>query len=322
MSAYNKFLIEEYKARINKVFDYIEMNLSKQFTLEELAEVANFSKYHFHRIFYSLTRETPSHFINRIRIERIADALILNPKKSITEIAYDFGFSDPAVFARSFKACFNCSASEWRRRKQNANSNICKEESIFNQTFNNLSKEENNGSIYFSSVSNNKIWSNTMVQCKNVEVKDLPTLTVAYVRYIGPYKGDAGLFEKLFNKLFTWAGPRNLLSQPDLKTIVVYHDNLEITDEDKLRTSVCITVPEDTKVDGEIGKMQINAGKFALARFELGVNDFAQAWDWVYSSWLPASGYQPDDGPCFELYPEESKNGKFIVDICVPVRPL
>ena len=34
-------------------------------------------------------------------------------------------------------------------------------------------------------------------------------------------------------------------------------------------------------------------------------------------------GYQPDDGPCFEVYPEEPKEGEKIkVDICVPVKPM
>lgn len=49
----------EYRFRINKAQDYIERNLEKQISLEELAEVANFSKFHFNRIFKSLVGETP-----------------------------------------------------------------------------------------------------------------------------------------------------------------------------------------------------------------------------------------------------------------------
>ena len=77
-----------------------------------------------------------------------------------------------------------------------------------------------------------------------------------------------------------------------------------------------------TKVEGEVGKMEIEAAKYVIARFELSAQDFQQAWDWVYGQWFPASGYQPDDKPCFEMYPEEPKDGKFIVDICVPVKPM
>jgi AraC family transcriptional regulator len=92
-----------------------------------------------------------------------------------------------------------------------------------------------------------------------------------------------------------------------------------------LRTSVCITVPEDTGVGGEIGKMTIPAGKYALARFELTSSDYQEAWDWVYGTWLPQSGFVPDDRLCFELYPPESithPESKISVDICVPVKPL
>lgn len=40
---------------------------------------------------------------------------------------------------------------------------------------------------------------------------------------------------------------------------------------------------------------------------------------------LPESGYQPDDGPCYERYhnnPEEHPEHKHIIDICVPVKPM
>ena len=43
-----------------------------------------------------------------------------------------------------------------------------------------------------------------------VEVKDMPELHVAYVRHIGPYKGNSQVFENLFGKLMKWAGPRDL----------------------------------------------------------------------------------------------------------------
>jgi DNA gyrase inhibitor GyrI len=61
----------------------------------------------------------------------------------------------------------------------------------------------------------------------------------------------------------------DLLRFPETKTIIIYHDNPDITDETKLRVSVSISVPPDTAVDGEIGKMVLPAGKYALARFEL-----------------------------------------------------
>ena len=160
---------------------------------------------------------------------------------------------------------------------------------------------------------------------QTVEIKDLPEMTVAYVRHIGPYAGDAKLFEGLYNKLFKWAGPRSLLNFPETKNLIIYHDNPEITEKNKLRVSVCVTVPKDTQVDGEIGKLVIPAGKYALARFELTDKEFGEAWNWVYGEWLPQSGYEPDDRPCFEMYlndPKDHPEHKCVVDICAPIRPM
>jgi hypothetical protein len=68
-------------------------------------------------------------------------------------------------------------------------------------------------------VSGTQIWRCTMTSKSEVKitVKEMP---IAYVRHIGPYKGDAALFEGLFAKLCGWASPRGLIQvipgTPDL----------------------------------------------------------------------------------------------------------
>jgi AraC family transcriptional regulator len=158
---------------------------------------------------------------------------------------------------------------------------------------------------------------------KSMEVKELPKMTVAYIRHTGPYQGNNQLFGKLIGELCTWAGPRGLLQQNDMGIIVIYHDDPKVTEQDKLRMSVSIKVAPDTNVDGKVGKMEVPEGTYAVGRFEVGETEFGQAWEWLYGTWLPQSGYQPDDGPCFEVYPEQTKpSEKFKVDLCVPVKPL
>jgi len=307
-------LEKEYQSRINRTFDYIETNLEKQFTLKELASVANFSKFHFHRIFQGMVGETPFQFILRLRLEKAATSLIYNPKLTISEIAYSCGFSDISIFSRNFRNHFQVSASQWRATKSK-NSNLSQNDS-------NRLHNDDKPSIYFCRNTNTLKWRTAMKLNKSVEVTMLPEMTLAYIRHIGPYKGDGKLFEKLWGRICTWAGPKGLLQLSDIKFLVIYHDDPNVTAEDKLRMSVCITVPPATKVNDEIGKMKIEAGNYVVARFELKENEFTEAWEWVYGQWFPASGYQPDDKPCFEIYPEEPKDGKFVVDICVPVKLL
>lgn len=318
--------MKEYTSRINKVVDYIETHLDKSFTLDELSRVANFSKYHFHRIFYSLMGETLFQFIQRIRLERAATALVLYPDKSVTEIALECGFSSSSAFARSFKDCFKMPASAWRKEKQLSDSNPDQTNSNRDQHLSNLEKDSLSSSMYIEYTKNSQTWRISMKDKEQtVGIKELPEQTVAYVRHIGPYQGDADLFGRLTDKLFKWAGPRDLLKFPETQYLIIYHDSPEITEESKLRTSVCITIPEDTEVAGEVGKMKVAGGKYALARFELAPPEYADAWKWVYGTWLPKSGFVPADGPPFELYHDVGEcqsKGKCTVDICVPLKPL
>lgn len=315
------YLQSEYISRINKTLDYIDSNLNKPLTLGELASVANFSKFHFNRIFHSIAGETPFQFIMRVRMEKAATLILLNKRESLSEIANKCGFSDIAIFSRNFRSHFGISASQYRSSKS-YNSNISQTDSNISQPDSNTNQAEERPTPYFCRELNSIKWRTTMKLNKSVEVKELPKMTLAYIRHIGPYKGDDKLFERIWNRLFTWAGPRGLIGGKDFKSLVIYHDDPNVTIEDKLRMSVCITVPPETKVDGEIGKMELEAAKYVIARFELTAQDFQQAWDWLYGQWFPASGYQPDEKPCFEMYPEEPKDGKFVVDICVPVKPL
>ena len=271
--------------------------------------------------------ETINRFIQRIRLERAAAQLVFNPKKSITEIAFDCGFSGSATFARAFKENFKMSAREYRDQQNSPESKIRKTNSKEDQTISKIGKDFDVSSFYIDGNTKTQKWRIKMKDKDQiqVEVKEMPELHVAYVRHIGPYAGKSEVFENLFNKLMNWAGPRNLLRFPETQVLCVYHDDPNITDESKLRTSACITVPEDTPVEGEIGKMSVPAGKYALARFELTSKEFQEAYDLVYGGWLPESGFQPDDGPCYELYqndPKQHPEGKYVVDICIPVKPL
>ena len=267
---------EEYIARINRVVDYIESHLGEKLSLEQLAKVANFSPFHFHRVFGAMVGETLNQFVARLRAEKAAMQLAANPKKSITEIALDCGFSSSATFARAFKDRFSMTASEWRELKSPNHRKIGK--TVRNGGKPNSKTGEATGDpfAYVGGSNSRQQWRDEMNEPLpvDVEVKDLPELNVAYVRHIGPYAGQVGVFEDLFGRLMQWAGPRGLVGGPDTEILSVYHDDPEVTDEDKLRVDACITVPEGTPVDGEVGQMKVPGGKFAVAHFELNPDQY------------------------------------------------
>lgn len=310
----------EYVSRINRVLDYIERHLDQPLTVEGLAKVAFFSPFHFHRVFKALTGESLYQFILRLRLEKAATQLVQLPHKSVTEVALDCGFGSSASFARAFRAGFAMSASEWRE----GGSKNCK-------TLRKEGKEPGGEAGYGaftagagSAGANEGSTPMPIKEPQSVRVEDLPPMTVAYVRHTGPYAGDAELFGRLFGQLCKWAGPRGLLG-PQARYLIVYHDNPEITEEEKLRISVCVTVPPDTRAEGEVGILEIPGGRNVLAHFELDPTEYAGAWAYVYGKWLPESGYQPDDRPCYELClndASEHPQGKHVVEIVAPIRPL
>lgn len=319
----------EYTARINRVTDHIERHLDRELTLEELAGVAHFSPFHFHRIFSAMTGETLGRFILRLRLEKAAALLIYNRSTPVTVIALDCGFSSPATFARAFRKQFGASASEWRSRSGGADRKEGKTVRNHGQTPSNDCEAVQVSDPYLDPHDHNLNWRIEMKgkseRVADVEVRTLEPMHVAYLRHVGPYAGDAELFGRLWGTMMRWAGPRGLLRGPATRSLTIYHDDPEITDEEKLRISVCITVPEDTAVDGEFGKMTIPGGEYAIARFQLAPDQYADAWNAVYGGWLPQSGYQPDDRPAFEQClsdPKEHPEHLQDVAICVPVRPL
>jgi AraC family transcriptional regulator len=318
----------DYRARLNRVVDYIDAHIADTLNIETVAEVAAFSKYHFHRVFSAAVGEPLAAYIQRLRLEKAAAAVGEQVNRPITEIAYDLGFSSPAVFSRAFKEKFGMSPSTWRKggwREHGKNCTLQSNRYKPIDMYRTATKIENGYGGHIT-----RQWRLTMNTEEahlnyTVQVKDFPEKAVAYVRHTGPYAGDEELFSRLFGTLMRWAGPRDLFVPEDTEMLTIYHDSPEITEEEKLRISVCMTVPEGTEVEGEIGYMKIPAGRYAVGTFHLDMEQIGDAWNSLFGGWLPESGYQCTEGPCYELYlndPAEDPEGKHHFAIHVPVKPL
>lgn len=316
--------MNRYTDRINRVLDYIDQNISNELSLDELSEVSCFSKYHFARIFASIIGETLFGYIGRVRLQKAATMICGNRGMTISEIAASCGFTTSSSFAKSFRQKYGMSATQMRQ--EYLDGNLGQADSNLGTLKNKLGKELQPRVRYTEFNSTYNLWRCEM-EGLNVEVvvKEHQSMPIAYVRHVGPYAGDASLFERLYSKLYSWAGPRGLVQSGKTREVCIYHDDPGLVQEDKLRTSVGITVDESTEVSGEVGKLVIPGGLYATGHFELEVDQFGQAWQFMCGSWLPSSGYEPDDRFCFEMYGPDSHEcepGKFVVDIFVPVRPL
>lgn len=318
----------EYIRRVNRVIDYIENHIAGSLTLDELADVANFSRFHFHRIFSAVVGESLYQFILRLRLERAARKLVLHPGTRVTEIAMDCGFSSPAVFARAFRDRFGVSATTWRRTRNASMDEYLEDFSKNHQLDDKMCKAADNLTSHLDPGTGQRTWRLEMSDGQLsavVRVEEMEAFTVAYVRHIGPYQGDEALFEKLFMKLMTWGESRGLVDYAKTRFISLYHDDPSTTDEGRLRLTVGMSIPDGQEVEGEIGKMVVEGGRYAVGNFEVATHEYPLAWKAMYTDWLPESGYMPADMPPFELYlndPSRHPEHKHIFEIWMPVVPL
>ncbi len=324
-------LRREYEGRMNKAMDYAYANCGRDFDLAEMADAACFSRYHFHRMFSAFAGETPGEFVRRLRLSRAASLLRDNPRLDVTGVAMESGFSSPSVFSRAFRERFGVSPSAFRaageaelegmlRAVGLARSNHGQAQSKPGADHGNEWNEPGALGGYDEAIQIGSRRTDMDKLNYAVEVKELPAMTVAYARHVGPYNKVGEAFERLYR----WAGPRGLVRE-DSRHLATYHDDPDLTPVEKLRSSACLSVPAGTAVDGDIGIMEIPGGLFAVGHFEIDVSQFAAAWNALMGEWLPSSGYQCDDRICYELYlndHEQHPQKKFIVDICEPVKPL
>lgn len=299
---------DDYLKRLNRVIDYIDENLQEDLNLATVSAIANFSPFHFHRIFSAITGETLNNYINRIRIEKAARLLISEEGISISELSDRCGFNSDSVFCRCFKSRFGVTTREFLEMHDDFSKN--------DQWDSKINKLMNDPDRYFRSDKNLKKWRSIMKD--NFKIKELPELKLAYCRHTGAFDKIGEAFEKLFR----WAGPKGLLEHQDLHTVTVYHDDPKITQIEKLRQSACITLQEEIKPEGEFGFMKLPGGRHVVGHFEIDVMGFEDAWNAI-CLWMAEKGYQASENNPYEFYyadPKDHPEGKFVLDICIPVK--
>jgi len=306
----------EYEKRVNRVVDHVDEHLAEELSLPALARIAAFSPFHFHRVFKATTGETLFGFIQRLRLERAASALWLHRDQSVLAVALDHGFSSAATFARAFRAHFEMSATEWRAEGARRWSAGRAPERKHGQQ---VSKSGKARRARGSDTARRRREEDHM----SVRVTEFPPRHVAYMRYVGPY-GAAGI-PALWTRLLRWMAAHDLTLEETTR-LGIGHDNPTITAPERCRYDACVVVPRDFTADRWVNLMDVPGGKCAVAEFVGGPDEITGAWDRVFDSWLPGSGWEPDDRPCFEVYRGNpsvaGRTSAFRCNLCLPVRPL
>jgi AraC family transcriptional regulator len=88
--------------KLNLVIEFIDRNLSKPLSLEDIASICDLSSSHFTRLFRSSTGLAPHQYLLRRRID-MAQHLLTESGMSISEIAFECGFADQVHLTQAFR---------------------------------------------------------------------------------------------------------------------------------------------------------------------------------------------------------------------------
>lgn len=294
---------ELYKKRINKAVDFINANLDRSISLEELASVCFFSPYHFHRIFMAVTGESVFDCNNRLRLEKVAKLLKFS-NNSVADISYQCGFSSPATLSRSFKHYFGITPSAYRNFKEIENSKIRKE--LFQVNAYHCPMNEDEFAKDFP-----------------VKIEEFPQRRIAFVRVLNSF--EEGVVLGVFADLIKWAKSVNLFQSETI--FGMSKDDPNVTPKEKYTYEVCITIPDDFKMDTEahLETKVLPKCKYAVTTVSGDFNKVATAINYLFNHWLINSSYEPEHLPGLEIFKDNEHVlnwDHFNLDLCIPIKEI
>lgn len=151
-----------------------------------------------------------------------------------------------------------------------------------------------------------------------VRIERIQPMRLAFVRHVGPYP-EVGV---AWGKLMSWAGRRGLLG-PRTKILGIVHDDPEVTPPDKVRYDACLVVDARVEPEGEVGVQEIPTGEYAVTTHHGPYERLGETYARLCGEWLPPSGREPTDRPCFEVYrnsPQNTRPEDLLTDICMPLK--
>jgi AraC family transcriptional regulator len=279
---------EGYLKRVNFVVEYINNHLGENIDLEKLADLSNFSKWHFQRIMKAFLGEPIGIFIQRKRVATAAK-LLLETELPISAIAYDVGYDTPSSLSKVFRLFYQISPSEYRNNK--------------------------------NFISMKAVEVNEKVSLKAPEIVTLEPKQAIYITLTGGYSSldFCGAWQRLWQFV-----KENKLYSAGIEHFCIYQDDPKTTEESSLRTELCLVLPRKAEPKGEIGVKTIGGEKYAKFLYVGPYEHLGAVYDAIYGKWIVENdSCVLRDAPCLEKYlnsPDRTAPEKLKTEIYVPIK--
>jgi AraC family transcriptional regulator len=293
--------LRDYKQRLLRVLVHIQQHLDGPLSLEDLARLACFSPFHFHRLFKGMVGESVKEHVRRLRLERAATQLKLGALP-VVRIALGAGYESHEAFTRSFKAAFGVAPARYRTAKRPLGAIAP-------------------AGVHYRPGRGIADFKTTLTGGKkmNVQIKHLEAVRVAFIRHVGPYASVSAAWDRLMVLLGKegWLGG-------DIQCIGICHDDPEITPPEKVRYDACVTVDARFAPFDDLGVQVIPGGTYAMTTHFGPYNKLGETYGKLLGQWLPRSGHELRSSPCFEVYlndPHSTDAADLVTDIYAPLEP-
>ena len=242
-----------YAERIERAVKIIEHSVTRGDapTLEELADVAAMSPYHFHRIYRIMTGEAVGETVRRIRLARSVSALA--ERRPIGDAAENSGYATSQAFARAFKAASGSSASEVRDQP-----------ALLDAILSDLRKPRRGAGGASSAL--------------DIEVISLEPFRVLAIRNVGDYAELNAGYERLFGLVL------EQVEECELQGIYgIPLDDPRFTPASKCRFDCALATGEAGRSAGDLDDRQIAGGDYVRLRRVGNYDDLHEAIDLAYA---------------------------------------
>ncbi len=290
--------LADYKRRLLRVLVHVQQHLDEPLGINELADIACFSPYHFHRIFKGMVGESVKEYVRRLRLERAASQLKLG-SASVIDIALNAGYNSHEAFTRSFRTAFGAAPSRYRSARK-------------------LELAATPSGVHYEEPLTMRFRTLRKGGTMQVEIKQLKPMRVAFMRHTGPY-GEVG---ETWDRFLTFMGKDGYLAGNPMM-LGICHDDPEVTPPAKIRYDACLAVDESFQPTGDIGVQSIEGGEYAMTTHTGPYNQLGKTYAEFLGQWLPRSGRELRNAPCFEVYvndPQGTPADELMTDIYAPLQ--
>ncbi len=261
-----------------------KLDQEQQASLDELAEAAALSKYHFHRIYRLLLGETCQQTQLRLKLAKAGQALTL-AQSSVTEAALQAGFASSQSLAKALQRELGCNATDLRADPERLS---CLLQEL-------ATPAQLTASPY------------------QVTLVSLAPCTVVSITSLGQYPELNDTYGYLFSVL---------AEQTDIQAILglAYED----VDSDLNARFDCalLVSPLPEQLQPDVHLQQLDAQQYLVLRHQGSYDTLSDSIDWLYCYCLSQSIYLPDHQPCLHHYlddPEQVEQALLRTDIYLPV---